>query len=64
MSGLAEKFQITVPYSQKKDDDGDKWVNVKSVQVNDGVTTPEDEAKFNRLPPGYDCTCYRDDFVQ
>jgi hypothetical protein len=44
---LAEKFQITVPFKQ---DESEGWATVESVRINEGVTTPEHGAKFNRMP--------------
>ena len=47
---LAEKFQITVPYSEKKDDDGTEWKDVKSVRCVDDNPQPGIETKFNIIP--------------
>jgi hypothetical protein len=47
--GLAEKLQITVPYSEKEDD-GNQWADANTARVNTGNTPPEDGEKFNRLP--------------
>ena len=52
MSSMAEKFQITVPYSEKKDDDGDKRVSAESQHVNHGVIHRGAADKFNSPPPG------------
>lgn len=61
---LAEKFQITVPYSKSKDDDGNEWTDAKGARTNVGNTPPGEEEKFNEMPVGYDATCYRDKFVK
>lgn len=47
---LAEKFQITVPYSEKQDDDGTEWADVKTAHTNTGNTLPGDGEKFNCMP--------------
>lgn len=44
---LAEKFQITVPYSEKKDAGG-QWQDQKSVRVTNGI--PDQADGFNNLP--------------
>lgn len=46
---LAEKLQITVPYSEKEDD-GNQWADANTARVNTGNTPPEDGEKFNCLP--------------
>jgi hypothetical protein len=50
MSSMAEKFQITVSYSEKKDDDGTEWVDVKSAQVSGDTEVSKNGSKFNVLP--------------
>lgn len=48
---LAEYFQITVPYSEKQDDDGTEWKDVNSVHVKEGMQhNPAGDQKFNQLP--------------
>jgi hypothetical protein len=47
---LAEKFQITVPYSEKKDDDGTQWKDVNSVRCVDDNPQSTNTSKFNILP--------------
>lgn len=47
---LAEKFQITVPYSEGQDDDGTEWADVKSVRTNTGNYPPGEGEKFNCMP--------------
>lgn len=61
---LAEKFQITVPFSEKADDDGTEWASDKSARINTGNTPPGAGEKFNRMPVGYDATCAKDYFVK
>lgn len=47
---LAEKFQITVPYSEKKDDDGNSWVDQGSVRCIEDNPPSTNTSKFN-IPP-------------
>lgn len=61
---LAEKFQITVPFSEKADDDGTEWASAESARINTGNTPSSTGEKFNRMPVGYDATCARDSFVK
>lgn len=62
---LAEKFQITVPYSEKADDDGEKWQTLESARSTASChDNPGHGEKFNYMPPGYDATCeYKDKFI-
>ena len=50
---LSEKFQITVPYSEKnlspEDLDEGNWTSFESARNTHGVQTPEHGAKFNRI---------------
>jgi len=52
--GLAEKFQITVPYSEKghalEDKDEGKWVSFESARYVDDNPQPNHGNKFNIIP--------------
>jgi hypothetical protein len=51
MKDLAEYFQITVPYSEKKDDAGNKWADVESSHVHGEMQgNPAEDQKFNQMP--------------
>lgn len=47
---LAEKFQITVPYTDNTFDNGEEWADVKTVRINTGNPTPDEGSKFNVMP--------------
>ena len=62
---LAEKFQITVPYSQSGNGEKDgSWATTDAVRVNTGNPQPHHGEKFNMMPVGYDATSEKDAFVQ
>ena len=50
---LAEKFQITVPFKQRPEK-LEEWTSFESQRCTHDAQTPEDGAKFNRMPPGMD----------
>ena len=48
---LAEKFQITVPYSETAGEtDGEEWASAESARTNEGNRPPGEGEKFNCLP--------------
>ena len=48
--GLAEKFQITIPYRESAPKPDNLWVSAESQRINSGNTQPGHGEKFNRLP--------------
>lgn len=63
--GLAEKFQISIPYSEKDHPGDNTWCPVSEAHVNYGDSNPASGEKFNKIPvTDIECNEPVADFVQ